>query len=71
MGVGSQPDAPAASTPWKEPVPTLQEAGWAPGPVGTGIQFRSNCIKISAKQTHGKLFSLGPFFLHAFFAQRT
>jgi len=23
-------------TPWKDPVPMLQEAGWAPGPVWTG-----------------------------------
>ena len=22
-------------TPWKDPVPIVQEAGWAPGPVGT------------------------------------
>ena len=27
-------------TPWKEPVPILQEAGWAPGPVWTGGKSR-------------------------------
>jgi hypothetical protein len=33
MGVGGQPEAPAAFIPRKDPVPILQEAGWAPGPV--------------------------------------
>ena len=33
MGMGGQPHAPAASTPGKDPVPIVQEAGWAPGPV--------------------------------------
>ena len=36
MGVGGQPHAPAASTPGKDPVRIVQEAGWAPGPVWTG-----------------------------------
>jgi len=27
-------------TPGKEPVPILQEAGWAPGPVWTGVKSR-------------------------------
>jgi len=31
---------PGHFTPWKEPVPILQEAGWAPGPVWTGGKFR-------------------------------
>jgi len=35
MVVGGQPHAPA-STRGNEPVPILQEAGWAPGPVWTG-----------------------------------
>jgi hypothetical protein len=26
------------STPGKDPVPTVQEAGWAPGPVWTGAE---------------------------------
>jgi len=25
-------------TPWKDPVPIVQEAGWAPGPVWTGAE---------------------------------
>ena len=25
-------------TPWKDPVPIVQEAGWAPGPVWTGVE---------------------------------
>ena len=25
-------------TPRKDPVPTVQEAGWAPGPVWTGVE---------------------------------
>ena len=37
-GVGGQPHAPAPSTPGKEPVPIVQEAGWAPGPVWTGAE---------------------------------
>jgi len=40
MGVGGQPHAPAASTPGKEPVPIVQKAGWAPGPVWTGGKSR-------------------------------
>ena len=36
MGVGAQPHAPAASTAGKDPVPIVQEAGSAPGPVWTG-----------------------------------
>jgi len=37
-GVGGQRHAPAALAPGKEPVPILQEAGWAPGPVWTGVE---------------------------------
>jgi len=33
MGVGGQRHAPAAFTPGKDPVPILQEAGWATGPI--------------------------------------
>ena len=40
MGVGGQPHAPAAYTPGKEPVPIVQEAGWAAGPVWTGGKSR-------------------------------
>jgi hypothetical protein len=40
MGVGGQPYAPAATTPGKDPVPIVQEAGWAPGSVWTGGKSR-------------------------------
>jgi len=35
---GGQPQAPAPSTPGKEPVPIVQDAGWTPGPVWTGVE---------------------------------
>jgi len=38
--MGDQPNAPAASTPGKDPVPIVQEAGWAPGSVWTGGKSR-------------------------------
>jgi len=38
--VGGQPHAPAPSTPRKDAVPIVQEAGWAPGPVWTGGKAR-------------------------------
>ena len=38
MGVGGQRRAPATFTPGKDPVPIVQEAGWAPGPVWTGAE---------------------------------
>ena len=37
---GGEPQAPATSTPGNDPVPILQEAGWAPGPVWTGRKSR-------------------------------
>jgi hypothetical protein len=40
MGVGGQPHASAASTPGKDPVHIVQEAGWAPGTVWTGGKSR-------------------------------
>jgi len=39
MEVAGLPHTPAASTPWKDPVPILQEAGWAPGPSGRAENF--------------------------------
>jgi hypothetical protein len=38
MGVGGQRQVPASFTPGKDPVPILQEAGWAPGPVWMGAE---------------------------------
>jgi hypothetical protein len=35
-GVSGQRHAPAALSPGKDPVPIVQEAGWAPGPVRMG-----------------------------------
>ena len=40
MGVGGQPHAPAATTPGKDPVPIVLEAGRSPGPVWTGGKSR-------------------------------
>jgi hypothetical protein len=40
MAVGVQPHDPGASTPGKDPVPLVQEAGWAPEPVRTGGKSR-------------------------------
>ena len=37
---GGQPHASATSTPGKDPVPIVQEAGWAPEPVWTGGKSR-------------------------------
>jgi len=36
--MGGQHNALTAFTPGKDPVPILQEAGWAPGPVWTGAE---------------------------------
>jgi hypothetical protein len=38
MGVGVQRHAPVAFTPGKDPVPILQEAGWAPGSIWIGAE---------------------------------
>ena len=37
-GGKGQRHAPAALYPGKDPVPIVQEAGWAPGPVGIGAE---------------------------------
>jgi len=36
--VRSQRHAPAALYPGKNPIPIIQEAGWAPGPLWTGAE---------------------------------
>jgi hypothetical protein len=38
MGVGGRRHALAAFTAGKDPVPIVQEAGWAPGPVWIGAE---------------------------------
>jgi hypothetical protein len=37
-GVCGQHHGPAAFTPWKDAVPIVQEAGWAPEPVRIGAE---------------------------------
>jgi len=38
MGVGGQGQTQAVFTPGKDPVPIVQEAGWAPGPFWIGAE---------------------------------
>ena len=40
--VSGQQHAPAALYPGKDPIPILQEAGWAPGPVQTDGKSRAH-----------------------------
>ena len=54
MGVGGQPHASAASTPGKDPVPNLQEAGWTPGPVWTGGKSRPHRNSIPDRLARSK-----------------
>jgi hypothetical protein len=42
MVVGYQSHAPGRFTPGKDPVPIVQEAGWAPEPVWTGAENLSH-----------------------------
>ena len=44
-GVSGQQQSPAYFTNGKDPVPNLQEAGWAPGPVWTGGKPRPTGIR--------------------------
>ena len=69
MGVGGQRHAPAALPPGKDPVPTVQEAGWAPGPVWTGAEnIASTVIRSPDRPTRSvslyRLSSLGPLISH-------
>jgi len=58
-GVGGQPHAPAASTPWKDPVPIVQEAGWAPGLVWTGAEnFAPTGIRSLVRPTRSQSLSI-------------
>jgi hypothetical protein len=38
MGMGGQRHASAPFTTGKDPIPIVQEAGWAPGPILTGAE---------------------------------
>jgi hypothetical protein len=44
MEVGGQRHGSAAFTPGKDPVPIVQEAGWAPGPVWMGAENLSPTV---------------------------
>jgi hypothetical protein len=44
-GVSGQHHAPAYFIPGKDPVPIVQEAGWAPGPVWTDGKSRPTGIR--------------------------
>jgi len=47
---GGHPHVPAASTPGKEPVPIVQENGWAPGPVWSGGKSRPHRDSVPEKR---------------------
>jgi len=51
-GVSGQQHAPAALYPGKGPVPILQEAEWAPGPVWTGGNSRPHRDSIPDRPAH-------------------
>jgi len=48
--MGVQPHTPAASTPGKDPVPTLEEIGWAPRPVWMDGKSRPHRDSIQDRQ---------------------
>ena len=70
MGVGGQRHAPAAFTPGKDPVPTVQEAGWTPGPIWTGAKNLAPTTRIRSPDRPARsklLYRLrypGPCLLH-------
>jgi len=53
-GVSSQQHAPAALYTGKDPVPILQEAGWAPEPVWTGGKSRPHRDRIQDRPVHSQ-----------------
>jgi len=60
MGWGGQPHAPAASTLGKDPVPIVQEAGLATGPVWTGGNSRPHRDSIPDRPARSQsLYRLG------------
>ena len=48
-GMSGQQHGPAVLYPGKDPVPIVQEAGWAPGPVWTGGKSRPTGIRSSGR----------------------
>jgi len=55
MGVGGQAHAPTSSTPGKDPVPIVQEAGWASGPLWTGVKSRPHRYSIPDRPTRSSV----------------
>jgi len=51
-GVSPKPQALTASIPGKDPVPILQEAGWATGPVWTGGKSRPHRDSMPDRPAH-------------------
>ena len=41
-------------TPWRDPVPILQETGWSPGPIWTGGKSRSHRDSIPDRPARGQ-----------------
>jgi hypothetical protein len=60
MGVGGQRHAPAAFTTGKDPVPIVQEAGWAPGLVWMGSENLAPTGKICRVTQRIKMHHLHP-----------
>jgi len=55
MRVSGQQHSPAALYPGRDPVPILQEAGWAPGPVWTGGKSRPHRDSILDRPAHSSV----------------
>jgi len=55
MGVGVNPTPRPHFTPRKDPVPILQEAGWAPGPVWTGEKSHTHWDAIPDRPAHNSV----------------
>ena len=54
-GVGGQRHTPAAFTPEKDPVFIVQVAGWAPGPIWTGMEnFAPTGIRSPDRPAHSE-----------------
>ena len=69
FGVGGcQPHAPSPSTPGKDPIPIVQEAGWAPEPVWTGGKSRHHRDSILDLPARSHLlYRLFWYYMHRYF----
>ena len=65
-GVSGQQHAPAASTPGKDLVPILQEAGWAPGLVWTGGKSRPHRDSILDRPARSQSLYRLSYLVHGF-----